>query len=124
MTIEGLGYINSILEGLEVPYEFMEWSSDVPDTYWTGEYQEIEPLNEDGLEECDFLLMGNTNKTYLELETVKEKLKNLLGCEGLTDILPSGSGIVICYSNAYPVPSVEAGIHRIQITLRIKEFRI
>ena len=51
MTIEGLNYISNLLESLNIPYEFMEWTSDIPETYWIGEYQDIEPLNEDGMEE-------------------------------------------------------------------------
>ena len=113
MTTEGLNYINNLLESLNIPYEFMEWTSDIPETYWVGEYQEIEPLNEDGMEEC-----------FLNLETVKELLKETLGCDGITDIMKSGSGIAIMYVTAYPVPSVEFGIHRLEITLRIKEWKV
>lgn len=116
--------MNNLLESLNIPYEFMQWTSTVPDTYWISEYNEIESLNEDGIEECDFILTGNSITSYLELESVKEKLKNLLGCDGITDIMESGSGIAICYSNAMPVPSVEEGTHRLQIILRIKEFRV
>ena len=52
MTVEGLNYVNNLMESLNISYEFMEWTSDIPETYWIGEYQEIEPLNEDGMEEC------------------------------------------------------------------------
>ena len=112
MTIEGLNYISNLLESLNIPYEFMEWTSDIPETYWVGEYQEIEPLNEDGMEECNFILTG------------KELLKDTLGCDGITDIMGSGSGIAIMYMTAYPVPSVEFGVHRLEITLRIKEWKV
>jgi hypothetical protein len=123
MTIEGLQYINNLLTEI-IPYEFMEWSSDVPETYWVGEYQEIETLNEDGFQESSFILTGNTNGSFLNLETVKEQIKNLFGYDGLTEILESGSGIAIIYETAYPIPSVEFGIHRLQITLRVKEWRV
>jgi hypothetical protein len=123
MTIEGLQYINNLLTEI-IPYEFMEWSSDVPETYWVGEYQEIETLNEDGFQESSFILTGNTNGSFLNLETVKEHIKNLFGYDGLTEILESGSGIAIIYETAYPIPSVEFGIHRLQITLRVKEWRV
>ena len=32
MTIEGLNYISNLLESLNIPYEFMEWTSDIPET--------------------------------------------------------------------------------------------
>lgn len=124
MTIEGLAYINNLMNELSIPYEFMEWTSKIPETYWIGEYQELESLNEDGVEECNFILMGNTNGTFLNLENVKELLKNTLGCDGLTDIMDSGSGIAIMYGTAYPIPSVEFGVHRLEITLRIKEWKV
>lgn len=124
MTIEGLGFLNTCLEGLKIPYQFMEWTSDVPDTYWVGEYTEVEPSNEDGMEESDFILTGTTNKKFLELEKTKELLKNHFTKEGKTFTLDSGSAIAVMYSNSYPVPSVDEGVHRMQVTLKIKEWRI
>lgn len=76
------------------------------------------------MEECNFILTGNTKGSFLNLETVKELLKDTLGCDGITDIMKSGSGIAIMYVTAYPVPSVEFGIHRLEITLRIKEWKV
>ena len=124
MTIEGLGYINTIFDKLNIPYEFMEWTDDIPETFWIGEYQEIESVNEDGAEECNFTLTGNTKGGFYNLEKVKERLKNLLGCDGISDIMDSGSGIAISYVTAYPIPSVEFGIKRLEITLRIKVWRV
>ena len=51
-------------------------------------------------------------------------MKDTLGCDGMTDIMKSGSGIAIMYVTAYSVPSVEFGIHRLEITLRIKEWKV
>lgn len=123
MTIEGLGYINNLLVSMGIPYEFMEWTSDVPDTYFVGEYTESPSLNEDGLIESSFILMGTTRKKFLELETIKEQIRKKFTSEGLTAILPNGWGIAICYDSSYPVPSIEEGVHRIQITLNIKEWK-
>lgn len=124
MTIEGLGFIDSCLDELEIPYQFMEWTSTpVPDTYWTGEYTEVESLNEDGLEESTFILTGTTNKKYIELESVKQKLKEYFTAYGKKAILESGSGIVVSYSDSYPIPSIEEGIHRLEVKLKIKEWR-
>ena len=51
MTSECLKYMNSLFESLEIPYEFLQWNSpNVPNTYWTGEYIDNEPMNEDGME--------------------------------------------------------------------------
>ncbi len=125
MTIEGLGYLNSMFESLGIPYEFIQWKSpNVPDTYWVGDYVEVESLNEDGLEESDFMLIGTTNQNFVVLERVKEAIKQHLGNEGLTAILDSGSGIAVLYVGSQQLPSVEDGVYRLQITIRTKEWRV
>lgn len=124
MTAEALGCINDVMEELKIPYEFMEWTHKVPDTYFVGQYTETDPLTEDGKQEADFLLIGTTNRKYLELEIIKEKLMNYLGTDGKSIIMESGSAVVLSYSTAYPVPSVQERVHRIQITLKVKEWRV
>lgn len=124
MTIESLGFINSCLDELGIPYELMEWTSTpVPDTYWTGEYTETESMNEDGSEESTFMLTGTTMKKYFELESVRQKLKEHFPAYGKKAILNSGSGIVVMYSDSYPIPSIQEGVHRLQVNLKIKEWR-
>lgn len=120
MTLESLKYINSWLSGLGIPYAFMQWKDAVPDTYFIGEYQEVESMNEDGMTESDFIIMGNTNTNFYDLEKVKQKLSEA----DHTVILPNGNGLAVMYSNSYPVPSVEQGVYRIQITLKIKEWKV
>lgn len=125
MTIEALGYMKTMFESLEIPYEFEQWNSpNVPDTYWVGEYIETEPLNEDGMEESTFILTGTTNQKIIDLEVVKHNLKNHLGHTGLTAILDSGSGIAVSYVGSQPLPSVEDGVFRLQITIKVKEWRV
>ena len=125
MTIEGLGYMNSMFESLGIPYEFMQWNSpNVPNTYWVGEYIEAESLNEDGMEESTFILTGTTNQNFLVLESVKQTIKQHLGNEGKTAILDSGSGVAVLYVGSQNLPSVEDGVHRLQVTLKIKEWRV
>lgn len=124
MTKEALNYISSFIRDIGMEYDFKQWNdSEVPETYWIGDYLEIDTSNEYGLEECTFMVTGTTNREFLELERVKEKIKNAVSNEGKTDILPSGSGIAMIYIGAQPLPSVEYGTHRIQIDLRIKEWR-
>lgn len=124
MTKEALNYISSFIRDIGMEYDFKQWNdSEVPETYWIGDYLEIDTSNEYGLEECTFMVTGTTNREFLELERVKEKIKSAVSNEGKTDILPSGSGIAMIYIGAQPLPSVEYGTHRIQIDLRIKEWR-
>lgn len=124
MTKAGLTYINQCMNVLQIPYEFMEWTSTpVPNTYWVGEYTEVPSINEDGLDETDFIITGTTNQKYIDLETVKERIKEYFPNEGRTAILANGAGIAVCYSNSFPVPSMQEGIYRLQINLNIKEWK-
>jgi hypothetical protein len=123
MTIEGLSFVNSCIEKLNIPYQFMEWKSKIPDTYFVGEYTELETMDESGREESSFILTGTTNRNYMELESVRGKLKEYFTNEGLTAILDSGSGIAVFYDSSFPVPSIDEGVRRIQINLKVKEWR-
>lgn len=123
MTTEALKFINESMEQLQIPYEFIVWSSDLVFPYVVGEYTEIEPLNEDGQEETTFLLTATSNNNFMELEEIKEKLKDFFPEYGRTAILDSGSGIAVSFSTAFPVMSGEQGLFRMQINLKIKEWR-
>lgn len=121
MTIEALKYMNDCFESLSIPYEFMQWSKKLSFPYAIGEYTETEAINEDGMESGTFLLTVTTNKSFLILEEIKEKIKDFL--DGRTAILDNGSGIAVSYSTAFPVPTGEQNLNRIQINLNIKEWR-
>ena len=124
MTIDALQYMNDCLESLSIPYEFMQWTKDLSFPYFIGEYTEVEPLDEDGREQGTLILTGTTDKSYLTLESIKEKLKEYFPSDGRTAILDSGSGIAVSYSTAFPVPTGVQGLVRIQINLNIQEWRI
>lgn len=124
MTIEALGYISDCLESLNIPYEFLEWTGDLSFPYFIGEYTELTPLYESGLEEGTFMLTGTTNQSKLTLEQFKETIRQFFPAEGRTEILSNGSGLVVSYDTAFPVPTGEQGLHRIQINLNIKEWKV
>jgi hypothetical protein len=123
MTVEALKYLNDCIESLSIPYEFMQWTKDLSFPYFVGEYTEIESIDEGGLEQGTLILTGTTDKSYLTLESIKEQLKDFFPSDGRTAILDSGSGIAVSYSTAFPVPTGEQGLNRIQINLNIKEWR-
>ena len=54
MTIEVLGIIDNLLSEAGINYEYLEWTSDMVYPYWVGDYQEVEPLSEDGMCESTF----------------------------------------------------------------------
>lgn len=123
MTIEGLGFITNCFEQLGIPYEFMEWTQELSVPFFVGEYSEIESMNEDGFEEGTFLLTGTTTNNYMELELVKEQVKDFFGFDGITAILESGSAIAVSYMTAFSIPTDENEMRRIQINLNVKEWR-
>lgn len=124
MTVAGLAYIGDLLTSMGIPYQYMEWSSyPVPDPYWVGQYSETPSVDEGGEFQSDFMLTGTTKHKYLELETVKEQIRTAFPETGYTDIMENGWGIMIAYASSFPVPSIEEGVHRIQITLTIKEWK-
>jgi hypothetical protein len=122
--MDKLKFINEQMTVLAVPYEFGEWSSEVKYPYFVGEeITEDAPLTEDGYEASTLLLVGWNRGSYLELETIKEKIKKhfnaISGCCGRTD---SGS-IAVFYAGSFSIPSGEAELKKIQINLIIKEWK-
>ena len=121
--MDKLQFINEQMDILGIPYEFMEWTSKVQYPYWVGEYTDVSTLTEDGCEESTFLLTVTTRGSWLELEQIKEKIKNHFvvagGLRGQTD---SGS-ITVFFSGAFPVPTGEMDLKRIQINLDIYEWK-
>lgn len=125
MTKAGLKFISDAMGSVQIPYEFMEYTSavDAISSYWVGEYSEIEPIAEDGQEETQFILTG-TGKEWLELENQKNKIKKLFPERwGRRAILEDGSGIAVFYGNAFPVATGDGFLKRIQINLTVKEWR-
>lgn len=122
--MEKLKFISEQLEAIGVPYEFGQWSSEVVYPYFVGEITEEPTATEDGQESSTMLLTGFTRGEYLELETIKEKIKRhfhpvhgLRGWVGET-------AIVVFFDGSFYVPTGEADLKRIQINLQIKEWKV
>lgn len=121
MTIEALQFITQQL--IQINYEFGQWTSHpVPYPYWVGEYNELESINEDGMQETTFILTGTTRNSWLELENDKKKIEQLF--KDKTAILSNGNGIAVFYVNALLVPVDDAELKRMQINLQIKEWKV
>ena len=122
--MDKLKFINDQMEAIGVPYEFGQWSSEVKYPYFVGEITEEEPTTEDGLEPSTMLLTGFTRGSFLDLETIKEKIKRhfhpIHGLRGWTD----NGAIVVFYEGSFFVPTGEADLKRIQINLQIKEWKV
>ncbi len=125
--MSALGIIATELNRIGVPYEFMEWTDPVQYPYWVGEYSEVPPATEDGGKEATLMLTGTTNTkfggSWLELEQSRSDIEKLFHpIYGLR--IPVTDGVVvILYENSFPVPTGEADLKRIQVNLRIKEWK-
>ena len=119
-----LGFIDEQLGVISVPYAFMEWTKKDKSLYFTGEIIEEPVTVESGLEESTMILNGFARGDFLSLETEKEKIKAhfhpIHGLHGQTD---SGA-IVVFFDGAFYVPTGEADFKRIQINLKIKEWKV
>lgn len=118
-----LNFIKEQMDIISVPYEFGEWSSDVKYPYFVGEYEEESPTTEDGSEQFTLILTGFNRGTFSVLETVKEKIKKHFPIHGLRGRTKDGGAIAVFFDGAFPVPSGEAGLKKIQINLKIKTWK-
>jgi len=121
--MDNLTFINEQMDNIAVPYEFNEWTSDVVYPYFVGEITEEPTITEDGAEESTFILTGFHRGKLIDLLRVKEKIKKhfhpIHGLRGETD---SGA-IAVFFDGFFPVPSGEAELQKIQINLKIKEWK-
>ena len=121
--MDKLKFINEQMDILSVPYEFMEWTSAVKYPYFVGEITEEPITTEDGLEESTLILTGFTRGKYLEMESIKEKIKKHFNpIHGLRADTDSGS-IVAFFDGSFYIPTGEADLKKIQINLKIKEWK-
>ena len=110
-----LGIVAIELQNIDVPYEFMRWTS-------AGEFTETTTATEDGYEESTLLLTGTTRDSWASLMQDRDKIKDHFPNIGARFSTENGA-VVIFYENAFPVPTGEADLKRIQINLRIKTWK-
>ena len=106
-------------------YEYQEWTDDLVYPYFTGEYQELEPLNEDGMQETSFILTGFTRGSYSDLEAAREKIEKKFNPISGYKVSTDDSVVAIFYALALSnVPTGDAELKKIQINLTIKEWKV
>ncbi len=121
--MDKLTFIDEQMDSIAVLYEFLEWKSDIVYPYFVGEITEEPTETEDGAEESTLMLTGFHRGTMFDLLTHKDKIKNhfpaIYGLRGNT----SSGSIAVFYDGFFPVSSGEAGLQKIQINLKIKEWK-
>lgn len=83
MIESALGIATNELREIDVPYEFMRWTSSVGDRYWVGEFLESPTDTEDGYEEGTLILTGTTHLSWAVLmrdrAIIKEHFPSISG---------------------------------------------
>lgn len=114
--------IDDAMSEMGINYEYMEWTSAPVYPYFTGEYQEVVSMDEDGQQETQFILNGfaRGEGAFLALENAKEQIKEYLQDGRL--VSTEKSVVAIFYANTLAnLPTGDAELKRIQINLTIKE---
>lgn len=121
--MDKLKFIKEQMDILAIPYEFGMWTSEVVYPYFVGEITEEPVTTEDGLEESTLILTGFHRGQYIDIETAKNKIKaHFNPITGLCAKTDSGS-IAVFFDGSFYVPSGEAELKKIQINLKIKEWK-
>ena len=100
----------------------MEWTSGLVHPYFVGEYEEDAGDTEDGYSDGVFMLTGTTRGSWLDLENAKQSIEQYF--REFRTIGENGNGVVIYFDRAFPVPTGEADLKRIQINLNFKEWKV
>ena len=121
--MDKLKFINEQMDVLAVPYEFMEWTAPVAYPYGVGEITEDPITTEDGAEQSTLLLTFFHRGKMIDLLEIKEKIKKHFdpkcGLRGETE----GGAIAVFYDGFLVIPSGEADLKKIQINLKINEWK-
>ena len=125
MSVAVLSEIKKGMKALGINYDYMQWRGEPVYPYWVGEYQEIEPLNEDGMQETAFTLTGFSRRTFLDLEKDKEKIREYFNSVTGRRVAAGGSVVAIFYVNALGnIPTGDPELKKIQVNLTVKEWKV
>ena len=119
--------MNDAMSEMGINYEYMEWTSAPVYPYFTGEYQEVASMNEDGQQEIQFILNGfaRGEDAFLALENAKEKIEEYFPQVGGRLVSTEKSVVAIFYANTLAnLPTGDAELEKIQINLTIKEWKV
>ena len=124
MSKQVLKIISDAMNSLGLEYDFGTYKKNpVVYPYFVGEYQETEPMTEDGLQETTFLLSGFHRGEWRTLEEAREKIEKYFGFGGKA-VITDNSGVAVFYAGTLIVPTGDAELIKIQVNLNIKEWKV
>lgn len=115
-----LSFIESKMQENEIPYEFGEWTDTVTYPYSVGTFQETEHRFEDGYSGGTFTLDAWSRGSKLSLTELSDKVKSVF--DDLFEVVDDHT-FYISYGGVLTVPTGEADLFRVQITLYTKDWK-
>lgn len=120
--IKILKVIADAMDEMGITYAFERFDGIPTYPYFVGEYTETENFSEDGRREVSFTVTGTTRHSWLELEQYRQEIEKFFN--PVSGYRPPEGGIAIFYASALPVPTDDAELKRLEITLNVKEWRV
>ena len=115
-----LELINNKLEQAGIPYEYGEWVSPLRYPYFVGSYDQTDYRYEDNCIEGTFTLNGWNRGSRLPLleaaDTIRKTFEDL-------QVVENGQCFFVRYGGATGVPTSDAGLYRITITLYTNQWK-
>lgn len=115
--IEVLKALKNEFKGLDIPYSYDNWETDVVLPYFVGELSEVTTNNEDGKREFSFTLTGEDMDSYTDLYRVTEILKNTY--KQSKKIKLDNGLMVMIYNRTFNVPVDGERVKRVETEFTI-----
>jgi hypothetical protein len=116
-----LEYMEQQAEEVGLPYEFWEWTAEVPRTYFTAEYSEETSSPESGESYGRFTLIGHSYDGVPPLDEWHKKITAHFA--GGRRMAQPGAGLTVIYDGAQYVPTDLEALKRIEIYFAVREWR-
>lgn len=115
-----LGFVNEKLEEIGIPYEFGEWTKTVSYPYFVGSFQETDYRFEDNCTIGAFTLDGWSRESKIDLAAASDKIR-----DAFQDVqaIRDDTAFFICFGGSMPMPTGEADLFKISITLYTYEWK-
>lgn len=119
--VDMLGFIDGILTKIDIPYEFGEWTSTVTYPYFVGTFNETDYRFEDNCTTGIFTLEGWSRESKISLIKAVDAIKKAF--QNTQAVQNDEIAFFVRYGNALTVPTGEADLYKITITLFTYEWK-
>ncbi len=114
------GFINGKMDEAGIPYEYGEWTQLVEYPYFVGNLESTEWRYEDACTTATFTIDGWERGSKAKLTVMTDTINKIF--EDLQEV-KDGECYFVYFNNAQFIPSGEADLFRVTITLNIKTWK-